>query len=179
MNPHTFLKYLVEYKKDIHNLDDALGRKLYRQQMNDSSLTYEDVITEWYYAGFLSEYFGGGRHLKNLINGVFVGMNKDEQRKLWETIIDTYSKLTDLDLDLSSQISYDIYIIRTTIQQRVTMNYENRDPETTIMFSDNGDVEVNPIEIFENMLENTFEDEDLEFVMSRFQEICDKIDECS
>jgi hypothetical protein len=57
------------------------------------------------------------------------------------------------------------------------INYENRDPETTTVSKDHEEIDINPIVVFRNMLENNLEDEDLEYVLTRLDEIISKLDE--
>ena len=57
------------------------------------------------------------------------------------------------------------------------INYENRDPLTTTVTKDHEEIDINPIEVFQNMLENNLEDEDFEYVQIRLNEIIAKLDE--
>ena len=57
------------------------------------------------------------------------------------------------------------------------INYENRDPLTTTVTKDHEEIDINPIEVFQNMLENNLEDEDFEYVQIRMNEIIAKLDE--
>ena len=57
------------------------------------------------------------------------------------------------------------------------INYENRDPLTTTVTTDHEEIDINPIEVFQNMLENNLEDEDFEYVQIRLNEIIAKLDE--
>ena len=56
------------------------------------------------------------------------------------------------------------------------INYENRDPLTTTVTTDHEEIDINPIEVFQNMLENNLEDEDFEYVQIRLNEIIAKLD---